>query len=86
MSPGRQPIILPLTAEGTKQPAPPPNEIKRPVLAANESKAVIRHVHQTACHPNLKNTLKLIRDRFWWKILTHDVTNYVTTYVTTYVS
>ena len=57
---------------------PPPTEVKRPVLAASEREAVIRHVHQTGCHPNLKNTLKLIRDRFWWKTLEQDVTAYVT--------
>ncbi|GAQ92084.1 putative retrotransposon protein [Klebsormidium nitens] len=51
--------------------------VLKPVLTAEERDLVMKQIHDRGGHPSIPNTLKLIRDMFWWKGITEDVTNFV---------
>ena len=58
---------------------PPPGVVRRPVLTKPEADSVMYHLHNQNGHPNVKQTRKLIADRFYWNGMSKDITDHVVT-------
>ncbi|GAQ92414.1 hypothetical protein KFL_010100030, partial [Klebsormidium nitens] len=56
---------------------PPPSVIRRPVLTKPEADSAMYHLHNQNGHPNVKQTRKLIADRFYWNGMSKDITDHV---------
>jgi transposase len=56
---------------------PPPGVLRKPALTKEEAESVIRHLHDNNGHPSIKQTKKLITDRFFWKDMGRDIHDHV---------